>query len=70
MSFASEAWALGFMGYKFSKLWIRKASEHQKLQLNELDKIRRDAYESVKIYKEKTKVFHDKVIICKSFTPE
>jgi len=29
------------------------------MQLNELDKIRHLAYESSKIYKEKTKAYHD-----------
>jgi len=44
--------------------------EHRKLQLNELKEIRNDAYENSKNYKEKTKVFHDKAIWRKSFTPD
>ncbi|CAN6576727.1 unnamed protein product [Malus baccata var. baccata] len=36
------------------------AGQHRKLQLNELDEIRNDAYESSRIYKEKSKAFHDK----------
>ena len=45
------------------------AGEHRKLQLNELEEIRNEAYENARIYKEKTKVFHDKPILRKSFTP-
>ena len=36
--------------------------EHRKLQLQELEEICNDAYESARIYKEKVKVFHDKMI--------
>jgi len=46
------------------------AGEHRKLQLNDLKEIRYDAYENPKIYKEKMKVFHDKAIWRKSFTPD
>ncbi|XP_068339132.1 cyanogenic beta-glucosidase-like [Pyrus communis] len=43
------------------------AGQQRKLQLNELDEIRNDAYESSQIYKEKSKAFHDKMISRKSF---
>ncbi|CAN6581006.1 unnamed protein product [Malus baccata var. baccata] len=43
------------------------AGQHRKLQLNELDEIRNDTYEFSQIYKEKSKVFHDKMISRKSF---
>lgn len=36
--------------------------EERKLQLQELEKLRRDAYESAQIYKERTKALHDKMI--------
>ncbi|XP_031283268.1 uncharacterized protein LOC116141936 [Pistacia vera] len=36
--------------------------ENRKLQLQELKEIRNDAYENARIYKEKTKAFHDKMI--------
>ena len=39
------------------------------MQLNELDEIRHLAYESSKIYKEKTKAYHDKKIISRHFEP-
>ncbi|KAM1912232.1 hypothetical protein ACFX14_000317 [Malus domestica] len=43
------------------------ARKQRKLQLNELDEIRNDAYESSRIYKEKSKAFHDKMILRKRF---
>ncbi|CAL2246946.1 unnamed protein product [Prunus armeniaca] len=43
------------------------AGKQRKLQLNELDEIQNDAYESSRIYKEKSKAFHDKMILRKSF---
>lgn len=43
------------------------AGQHRKLQLQELEEIRNDAYESSRIYKEKTKAFHDKQILRKNF---
>ena len=39
----------------------------RKLQLQELEEIRNDAFESARIYKEKTKTFHDKMISRKKF---
>ncbi|KAM1230437.1 hypothetical protein ACFX11_040742 [Malus domestica] len=41
---------------------INAAGIHRKLQLNELEEIRHEAYENDRIYKEKTKAFHDKMI--------
>ncbi|GJR00832.1 putative nucleotidyltransferase, ribonuclease H [Tanacetum coccineum] len=46
---------------------LNNAGNSRKLQLSELDEIRRDAYESSRIYKEKTKAFHDRYITKKSF---
>ncbi|CAN6725283.1 unnamed protein product [Malus baccata var. baccata] len=40
---------------------------HRKLKLNELEEIRHEAYENARIYKGKTKAFHDKMIQGKSF---
>ena len=37
------------------------------MQLQELEEIRNDAYESARIYKEKAKGFHDKMISRKEF---
>ncbi|GJU56476.1 uncharacterized protein Tco_1230190 [Tanacetum coccineum] len=40
---------------------------NRKLRLQELEEIRNDAYESSRIYKEKTKAFHDKISSRKNF---
>ena len=37
------------------------------LQMNELDELRPELYESSRIYKEKVKLFHDKNIVRKTF---
>ncbi|GMP95947.1 hypothetical protein CsSME_00044802 [Camellia sinensis var. sinensis] len=44
-----------------------ESGEHRKLQLQELEEIRNDAYENAMIYKEKTKAFHDRMISGKEF---
>ena len=46
---------------------IDQAGEERKLQLNELDEIRLEAYENSKFYKERTKRFHDSSIVRKDF---
>ena len=48
---------------------MTNASNHRKLQLNELEELCNDAYESSKIYKDRTKTYHDKFINRKSFKP-
>ena len=35
--------------------------------MNELDELRRESYESSRIYKERLKLFHDKTIVRKTF---
>ncbi|XP_031120199.1 uncharacterized protein LOC116023344 [Ipomoea triloba] len=57
-------WAIKFLNFD-----LQKAGEIRKLNLNELDEIRNEAYENSKIYKEKTKVYHDKFILRKNFEP-
>ena len=39
------------------------------MQMNELDELRRESYESSRIYKERLKLFHDKTIVRKTFEP-
>ena len=39
------------------------------LQLNELDELRHNAYDSLRIYKEKTKAWHDKNLVHNDFQP-
>ncbi|CAN6586032.1 unnamed protein product [Malus baccata var. baccata] len=53
---------------KTFNLDIDAAGLHKKLQLNELKEIRNKAYENARIYKEKTKAFHDKMIRSKTFS--
>ncbi|KAI3443836.1 hypothetical protein Pfo_000501 [Paulownia fortunei] len=43
--------------------------EKRLLQLNEMEEFRLDAYENAKIYKEKTKQWHDKMILRREFQP-
>ena len=57
-------WAMKKLNYDWSA-----ASERRLLQLNELDEFRNEAYENAKIYKERTKAWHDKNLIRKEFQP-
>lgn len=41
---------------------LEEVGEHRKLQLQELEEIRNDVYENSRIYREKTKAFHDGMI--------
>ncbi|GJW72076.1 reverse transcriptase domain-containing protein [Tanacetum coccineum] len=50
-------WALKHVNFN-----IKTASDHRKLQLNELNELRDQAYENSLIYKEKTKKLHDSKI--------
>ena len=43
------------------------ASQLRKLQINELEEIRNDVYENLKIHKARIKEFHDKRILRKTF---
>ena len=56
-----------YWAIKSFNMKIDESGEHRKLQLQELEEIRNDAYESARIYKEKTKAFHDKMISRKEF---
>ncbi|CAN6685950.1 unnamed protein product [Malus baccata var. baccata] len=47
---------------------IDVAGLHRKLQMNELEEVRNEAYENSRIYKEKTKAFHDRMIQSKTFS--
>ncbi|XP_021832270.1 uncharacterized protein LOC110772166 [Prunus avium] len=57
-------WAIKELNFSYDS-----AGEKRKLQINELEEIRNDAYESSRIYKEKTKAFHDTQILRKNFHP-
>ncbi|XP_045812264.1 uncharacterized protein LOC123906408 [Trifolium pratense] len=47
---------------------LQQAGIERKLQLQQLEELRLEAYESSRIYKEKTKHFHDKMISRKEFS--
>ncbi|KAM2441478.1 hypothetical protein PS1_022673 [Malus domestica] len=55
-------WAIKELNFAYDS-----AGEKCKLELNELYEIRNDAYESSKIYKNKTKAFHDNKILRREF---
>ena len=46
---------------------LKEAGEKRLLQLNELEEMCNDSYENAKIYKEKTKGWHDKHLLRKEF---
>ena len=48
---------------------LTQAGKQRLLQLNELNELRRESYESSRIYKERLKFFHDKTIARKTFEP-
>ena len=48
---------------------LKASSAERKLQLNELEECRNEAYENVRIYKEKTKGWHDNLILRRKFHP-
>ncbi|CAM8903296.1 unnamed protein product [Rhodiola kirilowii] len=52
---------------KFLNMDLQTAEENRVLQLHELEEIRNEAYESARIYKEKTKRWHDKKILRREF---
>ena len=56
-----------YWAVKACNLAFDQAGEGRKLQLNELDEIRLEAYENSRFYKEKTKKFHDSLIAKKEF---
>ncbi|XP_073153249.1 uncharacterized protein [Henckelia pumila] len=58
---------LAYWAIKNFNMQTDESGAHRKLQLQELEEIRNDAYASSKIYKEKTKVFHDKMISRRAF---
>jgi hypothetical protein len=57
-------WAVKNMNYD-----LKAAGDKRKLDLNELEEIRNDAYESAVLFKAKTKWLHDKKLKVKEFAP-
>ncbi|XP_016164791.1 uncharacterized protein LOC107607337 [Arachis ipaensis] len=58
-----------FWATKLVNLDFQAAGEKRLLQLNKLDEFRLEAYENAKIYKERTKRWHDKKIARRNFEP-
>ncbi|CAL9012089.1 unnamed protein product, partial [Prunus brigantina] len=48
---------------------LKEAGTVRKLQLNELEELRNESYENARIYKDRTKLYHDKAILRKEFQP-
>ena len=57
-------WAIKTLNFN-----LDQAGKHRLLQMNELEELRRESYESSQIYKERLKLFHDKTIARKTFEP-
>ena len=55
-------WAIKKLNFNF-----KAAKEERLLQLNELEELRNEAYDSAIIYKDKTKKWHDQIILRKEF---
>ena len=55
-------WAIKFLNFD-----AKVVGEKRLLQLNELDELRVEAYENLRIYKERSKMWHDKHIVNKEF---
>jgi hypothetical protein len=56
-----------FWAIKFLNFDPKAVGDHRLSQLNELEEFRLDAYENARIYKERTKSFHDKRIYRREF---
>ncbi|KAJ9129384.1 hypothetical protein P3X46_033844, partial [Hevea brasiliensis] len=56
-----------YWAIRHCNLDLDTAGVERKLQLQELEEIRLETYENFKIYKEKTKAVHDKLILRKQF---
>ncbi|XP_028199523.1 uncharacterized protein LOC114384038 [Glycine soja] len=57
-------WALKFLNFDEAI-----SREQRRLQLLELEEMRSTAYESLKLYKERVKKYHDKKLLKKDFHP-
>ena len=55
-------WAIKKLNFDF-----KMAKEERLLQLNELEELRNEAYDNTRIYKDKTKKWHDQRILRKEF---
>ena len=58
------AWAVKMMNFD-----IKSVGERRLIQLNEVDEIQIHAHDNSKLYKERTKAYHDKKILTQTFEP-
>ena len=58
-------WAIKKLNFDF-----KAAKEERLLQLNELEDMRNEAYDNPRIYKDKTKKWHDQKILMREFKAE
>ncbi|RYD49519.1 MAG: hypothetical protein EOP85_01475 [Verrucomicrobiaceae bacterium] len=63
-TFGGALWAMKFLNFDHEA-----AGKQRLLELNELDEFRHEAFENARIYKEKTKAWHDKHIVSKEINP-
>ncbi|KAK9755958.1 hypothetical protein RND81_01G062600 [Saponaria officinalis] len=56
-----------YWAIKSFHMGLDDVGEHQKLQLQELEELRLESYENAATYKERTKAWHDKMILRKDF---
>ncbi|XP_052621611.1 uncharacterized protein LOC128127218 [Lactuca sativa] len=56
-----------FWAVKKLNMMMDEAGVQRKLEIQELEEIRNEAFESSRIYKDKTKAFHDKYLSRKTF---
>ncbi|KAH9726990.1 hypothetical protein KPL70_008483 [Citrus sinensis] len=57
-----------YWAVKQCNMRMDEAGKQRKLQLQELEESRNESYESSRFYKEKTKTFHDRMILRKEFS--
>ncbi|XP_027157872.1 uncharacterized protein LOC113780656 [Coffea eugenioides] len=58
-----------FWAVKQCNLHADRDGKERKLQLQELEEIRLEAYDNARLYKERTKQFHDRLLRAKHFSP-
>ena len=60
---------MAYWAIKTHNFDLGQAGKQRLLQMNELDELWHESYESSRIYKERLKLFHDKTIVRKTFEP-
>ena len=60
---------MAFWAIKNLNFDLAQVGKQRHLEMNGLDELRQESYESSRIYKERLKLFHDKTIVQKTFKP-